>query len=451
MKKNTVHIIFVFVVGCLLGMAGFVFAAPLASVGPWDPSSYVLSQINEIRKAPYQNLIIRGYSPAFLQENNIFPNTVFPALRKDRILQDHANSEFSHERPFYADKSIPQKNHYMYAVNRSAVISFMNYMSLERACRIFISHTLGKEFQKGREKVLLSHKVGRVGILISSGTDVQGNSSWFFALHLAKGIAVHDMQMLNLINQIRAYPEQIPSFVKKETLLWVENTLYFPSLINRSYSPVFFSSGLYENLNRRDSLNPVNINSSDHFFQYDFSSFFSPSGKNTSIDERKRTSVSQCFSRLLEKEIFSSLQERVLFSNDFSSMAVTSQFFYDYSSIRQINIAARNHFYSNGLNGRSVFFERAGLYVLVFRDSNGDELYSPGEEIAGLPIEIYDSYHNLLHSLKTDRAGHVDVQLPSFRSYIFKIKYSPYHTVESQVFVSRDQFVSFIAPKSKGY
>ncbi len=431
-----------------------IFCIGICSADSQAPGQYLLNQMNQVRQSPYERAVCLGYSPEYLRTINIFPETVLPEIKENFFLQKRAEAEFfqefsmdaeNHIRPELSEKegsgSLAEPE-YMNSANTSAVISFLNYMPLERACDIFISHILRKELDSGQKKALLSKEITRAGIVAASGITGQGSNAWFFSFHLGGGPFLQEMQALNLINQIRACPKALAAFTKKGLFPGMEKDPRVSAILPASYPPVFLDSDLYGFLQSvQDSDNLHGEYPDFHFFHYDFTNL---SAKNPLETSDPTVSVSQMFTELIDQEFLVPPSEQLIFSRQFSLVTPKIQFSREDGRIQGMLIAAQKR--SPVAETDSELPAMAHLYILAFADSNEDGLYSPGEEYTGLRFKVFDSQNHVVQSFKTDRAGHRTVQLPMFQKYTFRIEYTPNHIIEREVFLMKDQFLSFILP-----
>ncbi len=449
MKTIMIHIILSFTV--------LIFGGVPCSADSQTPEEYLLQQMNQVRKTPYETAVSLGYSPEYLRERNIFPETVLPEMTADASLQKRAAADLAndvsmgwnnHNSPEFSENGNSQAVLtdllYVNAVNRSAVISFLNYMPLERACRIFISHILREELDSGQKKGLLSHKITHAGVFVSSGLTAQGNNAWFFSFHLGGGPFLQEMQLLNLINQVRAWPQAASAFMRREFFSAMKKKIRVKTLLQASYNPVFFNSGLYNFLKTDQDIYSLNEEYPGFCFsKYDFAYLSETSPWETSD---QIVSVSQVFAELMENEFIGKPKpcERLIFSNQFSSFTPKMKFSGNHGNIQGMMVGAKEISDLKALD--SKYFDMIRLYILAFSDSNENSLYNPGEEYAGLHFKVFDAQKHLLQSFETDRAGHADVQLSPFQTYIFRIEYTPNHIIEREVFLMKDQFLSFMLP-----
>ncbi len=447
MKKIIIHM--------ALSVSVLIFCVVPCSADLQSPGQYLLKQMNQVRKAPYETAVSLGYSPEYLRGRNIFPETVLPEMTADPSLQKRAAADLpkdfsmdwcSYTLPEMSETADPQELDvtYVNGVNRSAVISFLNYMSLERACGIFISHILKEELESVQRKALLSQETTKAGVFVSSGITEQGTNAWFFSFHLGGGVLLQEIQLLNLINQVRFSPQVSVSFTKNGVLPVVKNTSRMKRLLEKDYAPIFFDSALYHLLTFDTS--PVFLNY-EHpgycFSEYDFSHLSETDPWATSDGI---VSVSQVFSELLEKEFIAAPApcEELIFSNEILFLAPKMNFFGDHGSIQKMIVGTKE--IANPEYSDPEYSNMARLYILAFSDSNKDSLYNPGEEYVGLRFKVFDAQNHLVKSFETDLAGHAELQLPPLKSYIFRIEYTPNHIIERKVFLWKDQFLPFVLP-----
>ncbi len=299
------------------------------------------------------------------------------------LLQKRADAEFSQKSSMDSEPSGEQSVSmeglkYMNSASRSAVISFLNYMPLERACHIFISHIFREELNSGQKNALLSEKINRAGIFIGSGITEQGSNAWFFSVHLGGGVFLQEMQMLNLINQVRAYPQTTAAFMKN-ALLSLMSPPGWTEILEASYSPLFLDSDIYKFLQSVQDLGSITEEYPDtHFFHYDFTNL---SEKDPLKPWAPMVSVAKMFTELIGREFFAQPSEQLIFSRQFSLLAPKMIFSDDYLAVQGMMAGAKARIPVEEAD--SELPDMAHLYILAFSDTNEDGLYSPGAESSG--------------------------------------------------------------------
>lgn len=147
---------------------------------------------------------------------------------------------------------------------------------------------------------------------------------------------------------------------------------------------------------------------------------------------------SALFSALLHDELTTWPQDALVFSNDFQDAGPAI-------STSDGDIAAFSLFASRVATER--YLQSPRIYGVIFLDADNNNAYSPGEELAGETIEVYDGNQNLVTTLVSDNAGHFSMTLGAGQQYLFKVALEGV-VVSETVFVDTDKFVKLYKPAS---
>ncbi|MDZ7664829.1 MAG: hypothetical protein U5K27_05790 [Desulfotignum sp.] len=180
-----------------------------------------------------------GYDPTLLQEMGIGPETVFAPYALDRELSEDAAAANALEAAADPEaESIPPVRRHM--ARTSSVFSFSHFMPMETVGHIFVQNLFKNELNTGDFQFILSEDFQYAGIAADPGVvaDTRMNA-WFLSLTLGSFGQVTEMQMLNLINQVRAYPPLTQYFIHTDSnMLFQQNPLLY-HLPKMQFSPLF--------------------------------------------------------------------------------------------------------------------------------------------------------------------------------------------------------------------
>jgi len=219
-----------------------------------EPDRFVFDLINQYRAAPFEQARALGYDPGFLQEKGIAPETVFASYTLDEELCSAATAANARAAAAEADPDpVPPVRRRM--AQTGSVFSFFHFMPIESAGRIFAENLFKTELETGEFAFVLSDTFQYAGIGADPGVVMASQmNAWFFTLTLGSFERVSEMQILNLINQVRADPALIEFYFDLPVLLQNNSRLYH--LPNMDFAPVF-SDDLLQQWARSDIESPV--------------------------------------------------------------------------------------------------------------------------------------------------------------------------------------------------
>lgn len=200
---------------------------------------FVFDLINQYRAAPFAHAVALGYSPAVLQEVGIGPETVFAPYALDRELSEDAAAANARESAADPEaEPIPPVRRQM--ARTSSVFSFSHFMPMETAGHIFVQNLFKNELDTGDFQYILSDAYPYAGTSADPGVvaDTRMNA-WFLSLTLGSFERVSEMQMLNLINQVRANPPLTQFFLQTDSSLLFQQNAHLYQLPKMQFSPLF--------------------------------------------------------------------------------------------------------------------------------------------------------------------------------------------------------------------
>ncbi|WP_286817313.1 CAP domain-containing protein [Desulfobacter sp. UBA2225] len=466
MRKHLIHTI-------ISAMVFWGVCGPAAALSAEDDQVF-LDMINKIREAPYVYARDLGYTHEALIKIGILPEikkrlapytldsdlTAAAAEEsKEMASEDMASEEItvSDTRPVYR-----------LTASTGGVVSFFNFMSRETAFKIVINYLFKKELDNESFDHILSKDYSSAGIAISAGKVGSGNA-WFVAICLRSSELVSQIQMLNLINQVRHNPDNIWNYTslnRAEAYILNPNIVYLGDRDN-GYKPLFFDASLSASARARSAyeLNgtyPQALSEAQTDFEraayylYDgeFAQEYAARMKkiNASTEEND-PSVNEFFQWLIQKELESWPQSPVAFSVDFQDIGSNMAFQSSGISGEIYDLWVLS--FVVGKNGRNTIgddnstintAQNPRIYGVLFADIDKDNLYDPGEEIGKQTVTAWvhtdgvEGMQEVKQVATTDNAGHFSMELEANRQYLFVATIGEV-SVRQDLFITSDQFV----------
>ena len=443
---------------------------PAAAISAEDDQVFV-EMINQIRRDPYD--YASNYlecTPEFLKTRGIEPDTTFDDYTLDDGLTVMAEAE-SHETESQSnageeisESEEPPDHRFRLTASTGGVVSFFNFMSRETAFKIVIDYLFKEELDSNTVNHILSEKYSYVGIAISAGK-VGSANAWFVAISLGSAELVSEIQMLNLINQVRADPESIWEYTDSSPAdVWGQN---LSELIysEYKYKPLFFDASLsaYAQAHSFYKLNEMYPEEalSETQTPLERAKYYKYEGevvqehylkKLYSSTEKNDRSVYKFFLSWIEKELkdVSSPCSTVVFSKDFEDVGYNITFqsggeIYDYDvSAFSFVVGKKETNTSNEENADRNPDQISKIYGVLFSGNDVDDLYAPGEELIQKTVMAYDDEMQEVETAVTDNAGHFSMKLKTNRQYRFVATIDDVLVEKEGVFITSDQFVKLV-------
>jgi hypothetical protein len=462
-----------------------IWGAGLAAASD-APDRFVFDLINQYRAAPYEKAVALGYDPAGLAEKGIFPETRFEPYRVDEGLFStaaDANARAAATEPVEPPPD-PDRQH---MIQTEAVLTFSNFIPMETAGTLFVRNLFTNELDTGEFRFILSSEFKHAGAAMDPGV-LDGRNTWFTTLVLGSAARVADIQMLNLINQVRAEPKSIFAYIPADlvtdlvTLFQENQQIYLlPSL---HFKPMFFDGLLYE-MAKADVLSPETVSiRSDNRWALNTEvgektwpgEWFQSLTAAASWENMAETQpVIDLFTALLYAELVDWPYSAVIFSNHYTEAGAfvfldtvgtaESEGVLEPGSKElepggagQVTLCAGSAVPVPPLNpGEEPVIEAARIYGLLFLNQDDDTFYSPGEELAGETVDVYpltgenglpyDRNVEPAFRVVTDNAGHFSLSLEPGRQWVFEA-WKDDQVSRRIIYIDTDQFVkmSFFPP-----
>lgn len=441
----------------------FLCVASFCVIGPVNAASqenkiFLLELVNQIRTAPFSYAVALGYDTAFLEERGIFPDTAFEVYTIDEFLNSKALKNNDNVTGENTESLVPESVHLLTA-ETGGIISFKNFMPKNTAGKILVDYFFKKELDDNEFQYILSDTYYYAGFDMTSGIAEDGMNAWFFSISLGSLILKSEIQILNMINQVRSEPWTISSYVDRSLIEILSDNSAVIETSRVQYPPVFFNSSL-------DS------SADDNLFYLQHGIYPEPLSITMSPLERSALrgyqgesvrkfgvpilyekddsawSANDIFSYLMMNEI-KPLQPPMVFASEFQDAGleifVTSGEDFDlliFSLVTGSDV--KNDEFEEGDVEEGDVEEDEGLtarvYGVLFSDNDGDTFYSAGEEIGKQTVTVYDEDLQEIKRVVSDNAGHFSVTLDSNKQYTFQAVLDT-GPITEQLFISADQFV----------
>jgi hypothetical protein len=470
--------------------AAILWVTALWMAGPVCPAAAdtgtsgqkVLDLINQYRQAPYDHAVALGYTPGHLETIGILPGTRFSPYETDdglSLAASEANTlaisppetppgEISNDTPAVASGSGRQQ-----VVQTGAVLTFSNFIAGETAAALFAENLLKNELNTGVFEYVLASGFSHAGASVDPGVQ-NGRNAWFSALVLGSSARITDMQMLHLINQVRAEPGRVDQYLSAglETLFQENQQIYLlPTL---RFQPLFFDNLLHE-LAQADVLTPdavsfgpdnrmiLNTETGEKTWPGEWFQTMTAAGYWANMDEARP--VTDLFTALLYQELAGWPYNAVLFSNHYTEAGTFVHLDTDVDTNESSGVvtlcagsaAPVPEPVSPGTDETGPAPGTVRIYGLVFIDHDENALYSPGEELAGETVDVYliqktgeaaDSVQEPAYRVVTDNAGYFSLTVESGRNWAFYAWKEDKYSQRTIFNIDTDRFVkiSFFPP-----
>ena len=420
MKKHVIHTM-------ISAMVIWAVYNPAAAISAEDDQVFV-EMINQIRTDPYN--YAQKYlecTPDFLESKGIEPDTTFALYILDEGLTATAETEsqsMAGEDISYSEEPPVRR----LTGTTGGAVSFFNFMSREEAFKIVIDYLFKEELDTSTFNHILSEEYTYVGIAISAGKVGSGNA-WFVSIRLGSSELVSEIQMLNMINQIRADPGNIWEYeynnIKLNQADVFDLNPNIPDLFTVEYKPLFFNAALSASASEAEA-----DLETDTYHDYEgevVKDFDVPPIPNREDSDQP---VDFLFFSLIYKELISWPMSYVVFLNDIQDVGSSITFQPSDNeigdSILSFVVGQSNSNSGTDENADSINDQGSRIYGVLFSDNDGDGLYAPGEELIqqDVTVSVYvDDVDEMqeIETVHTDNAGHFSMTLETNRKYHFTV------------------------------
>ena len=442
MIKTAIKIIFAF---------SLVFLFPCLlqdkSEASTEIQEYIIERINNIRLDPlsyaeslgYNSQVLLGTLPFF----DKFIEKDAELLKADEFLILKANVQNSLDIPesghLQPNSEILPGNDYAYTGETKATVSFSNFMDMETALQVVVNNLFEQELDPEFEgqKYILSSDFDLAGASLRSGTtwDQTGRkNSYFITICFGSSLLKSEVQVLNMINQVRTEPQKINNYILFNLNSLIQENFDVIHAFLGTYKPLFPD----KTLQKYGTVFNNTTTDTDYLSQalaYDYTGV--EIDKSSIIEIFPKTNSDsfaiRIFSYLILNELESYPEKKVIFNHDFNDAGIAISYIngvtYDFA---KLTVTAGNTIKENSSYSK--------IYGLIYNDINGNGVYAPGEGAAGQTVVVYDKEtFEKVETAITDNAGHFSISLLNQKEYIIETGTGE-TKVGKDIYLDMDQF-----------
>jgi len=422
MIKAAIKIIFafhlVFLFSCLLQDK---------SEASTEIQEYIVERINNIRLDPLSYAEGLGYDSQVLLDTLPFLNKFIGKktefLKADEFLILRADAQNSPDiiesDPLQPKTEILPGNDYAYTGETKATVSFSNFMDMETALQLVVNNLLKQELDQEFEgqKYILSSDFDIAGASLRGGVtwDQTGRkNSYFITICFGSSLLKSEVQVLNMINQVRAEPQKANNYILFNLHPLIQENFDVIHAFPGTYKPLFLDKTLqkygtvFNNNTTTDYLSQA--------LAYDYAGV--EIDKSSTIEIFPKTDSDsfaiRIFSSLILEELESYPEKKVVFNPDFNDAGVAV--FYvngDTYDFAKLTVTAGNTIKED--------LSYSKIYALIYKDIDENGVYAPGEGAAGQSVVVYDKEtFEKVETVITDNAGHFSISLLNQKEYIIE-------------------------------
>ena len=439
MTKTTIKILFAF---------HLVFLFPCLLQGESEASTetehaeYIVDRINSIRSDPLSYAQDLGYDRQALLESlpwlNEFIEKDAKLLTTDEFLNLRAVASNSLEL-LESDPAVPPVNDYAYTGETGGIVSFSNFMDMETALQIVIDNLfeqeLAPDFQG--QRYILSSDFDLAGASLRGGVtwDQTGRrNSYFITICFGSSLLKSEVQVLNMINQIRSKPLKINNYMLFSLSDLISENFNAIYAFFETYQPLFLDMKLQKYAKAAVLEEEENANYLDQALAYGYDGI--DVDKASVIEIFPKTDSNSfstwIFSSLILDELKAYPEKKVVFNPDFNEAGVAVLFVNGavYDSVKLTLIAG------NKIEEDSSYSK---IYGLIYNDIDENGVYAPGEGAAKETVIIYDKDFEKVKTIITDNAGHFSISLLNQKEYTIETGTGETKAVKD-IYLNQDQF-----------
>ena len=446
MIKTAIKILFAF---------HLVFLFPCLLQGESEASTetqhaeYIVNCINSIRSDPLSYAQDLGYDRQALLESlpwlNEFIEKDAELLTTDEFLNLRAVARNNPE-PLEPDSDIPPGNDYAYTGETGGVVSFSNFMDSETALQIVIDNLFKQELAPGfqRQRYILSSDFDLAGASLTGKViwDQTGRkNSYFITICFGSSLLKSEVQVLNMINQVRSNPLKIHNYILCSLSdLLDENYNAIYALI-KTYQPLFLDMKLQKYAKAAVLEEEETANYLDQALYHGYDGV--DVDKSSVIEIFPKTDSNSfatwIFSSLVLDELKAYPEKEVVFNPDFNEAGVAILFVNGavYDSVKLTLIAG------NKIEEDTSYSK---IYGLIYNDIDENGVYAPGEGAAKETVIIYDKEtFEKVKTAITDNAGRFSISLLNQKEYTIETGTGE-TKAEKDIYLDQDQFFELNKP-----
>ncbi|MCP4116866.1 MAG: hypothetical protein GY737_15910 [Desulfobacteraceae bacterium] len=406
--------------------------------------------INEIRRDPFSSAEVLGYDRNELAETNPWLKASYVPCVVDEFLCAMA---VAHNRPGgeILEPEMSPAYDYVRTGETGGVVAFFNFLPQKTVFRIIVEDILKQELASNPERVgglnLFSPEFTRVGIAMEAGVEVIGGkrqNAYFVTIRFGSLQLKSEMQVLTMVNQVRARPVTVEKYLGASFFeLLSRNTNYLSEWF-KVYPPLMGNSILHAaaqgyskqlaDLDLDLEPSPL-VRALDAGYEGFEVTESIASGESPIADVTSAQIANTVFQSLIHDELAAAPERGGVFSLESSDGGVGISF----ASVDDLVYIA------SALDAGMATGDddgQAGIYGAVYFDTDGNNVYTPGEEGQGLAsVAVFRKSDNALAARAvSDLSGHFSVDLESGLEYRFEISSGEIST-SLEILVDRDLFL----------
>jgi len=284
----------------------------------------------------------------------------------------------------------------------SGVVSFQNFITSRKAISIIIDNQFRNELKRdySGQRCILNPDLGLGGVSLKNGTDLFGHgNAYYLTVSMGSSLGRLQRQVLNQINQLRNDPRAGSKYVNAGLSAWSGSNS--PLFVHRVLQ-VFAGTGFIDTPDY-----------AEHAKNYGYSGMGTRKSGVLEIFPAKEpdNAAFRVFSSLVTAELAGNPDGPVILEPGFNDTGLNI----DYVSGETAAHASADII--GGLSARPTR-DNIRIYGLVYADTSGNEVYTPGEGRSGRVVRIYDrATFEQAAIVVTDHTGHFSVSLPGHREY----------------------------------
>jgi len=443
MIKTTIKILLAFHLAVLFPC--FLQNQAEASTGA-EIQEYIIERLNNIRSDPLSYAEGLGYDRQALLETLPFLGEFIEKnvelFTIDEFLNLKAGSLNSPDTLEHNHDVLPE-NDYANTGETRGTVTFSNFMGIETAVQIIINNLFKKELDpefKGQRYILFSDFNANFNL---AGASLTGGRTWdqtgmknsyFITICFASSLLKSEVQVLNMINQVRAYPLKINKYIPFSLGSLIDKNVDVVFAFFKTYQPLFIDKTLqkYGTVFNADTDYPGQA------LSYGYNGVEVERASVTEIfpDTDLNFFAVSIFSSLLLNELITYPEKKIIFNTEFNNAGLALSYYNegenkdDYANL---TITAGNRISENSACSR--------IYGIIYKDIDENDLYAPGEGAAKETVIIYNKETSeKVETLITDNAGHFSVNLLNQKEYIIQTGTGDIKA-EKEIYLDADQFL----------
>ena len=385
-----------------------------------ETEQYIIERLNSIRSDPLAHAELLGYNRQVLLETLPFLDEMIKKgikpFARDGFLSLKVNSSGSLEDDF----PVLPENDYALTGETKGIVTFLNFMDIGTGVQIILHNLFKKELDpsfKG-QRYILSSDFNLAGISFreeTTWTRTGIKNSYIITASFGSSLLKSEVQVLNMINQVRAEPLKVDNYIFLNLGAAVDNNLDAAYALNGTYQPLFIDSTLqtYGTL----------FGNENYLGQAIYYGYSGIEVNKSPIVEIFPVTYSDSlaasfFSSLISNELKKYPATKIVFNSDFNNAGLSAFYIkvensvYDYATL---SLTAGNGIYENPACSK--------IYGIIYRDTNENEVYTPGKGIAKKTVVIIDKKtFAKAETVITDNTGHFSATLLKHKEYIIQVK-----------------------------